>query len=89
MSKVAVYGFQVSTFVNIVGLVLVEKGVPFAFHDLASEMGTARHLALHPFNRVPILEHDGFRLYETAAIALYVDEAFDGPPLRPADAKAR
>jgi glutathione S-transferase len=89
MTNVSVYGFQVSTFVNVVRLVLHEKGAPFTFVDLANDMGSSRHLALHPFNRVPILEHDGFRVYETSAIALYVDEAFDGPPLQPADAQQR
>jgi glutathione S-transferase len=75
--------------VNVVRLVLSEKGVTFRFHDLESEMGKPSHLALHPFNRVPILEHDGFRVYETSAIALYVDEAFDGPPLQPRDLRKR
>ena len=86
---VTVYGFQISTFVNIVRLVLTEKGVAFAFEDLEVDMGKPAHLALHPFNRVPILDHDGFRVYETAAIAEYVDEAFDGPPLRPTDVRQR
>ncbi len=89
MSKVVVYGFQVSTYVNVARLVLSAKGVPFSFYDLESEMGEASHLALHPFNRVPVLEHDGFRIYETSAIALYVDEAFNGPPLQPADLRKR
>jgi glutathione S-transferase len=89
MAAVTVYGFPVSTYVNIVRLVLAQKGVPFRFHDLEPEMGGPSHLALHPFNRVPILEHDGFRLYETAAIALYVDEAFGGPSLQPADLRER
>ena len=33
--------------------------------------GTLRapaHLALHPFGRVPVIEHGAFRLYETQAI---------------------
>jgi glutathione S-transferase len=89
MADVTVYGFPVSTYVNIVRLVLTEKGVPFRFHDLEPYMGRPEHLALHPFNRVPILEHDGFRLYETSAIALYVDEAFEGPRLQPADVRER
>jgi hypothetical protein len=29
-------------------------------------MGSATHLALHPFDRVPILQHGDFTLYETA-----------------------
>ena len=31
-------------------------------------MGKPSHLALHPFNRVPILRHDDFTVYETSAI---------------------
>jgi len=89
MADVIVYGFPVSTYVNIIRLVLTEKGVPFRFHDLEPEMGQASHLALHPFNRVPILEHDGFRIYETSAIALYADEAFAGASLQPADLRQR
>lgn len=89
MADVALYGFPISTYVNVVRLVLTHKGVPFDFHDLEPEMGGPRHLALHPFGRVPILDHAGFRLYETAAIAAYVDEAFAGPALQPANAQER
>jgi len=89
MSDVTVYGFPISTYVNVVRLVLTHKGVPFEFHDLEPEMGGPSHLALHPFGRVPILDHGGFRVYETAAIAAYVDEAFTGPALQPADARER
>ena len=31
-------------------------------------MGKPTHLALHPFNRVPVLRHDDFTVYETSAI---------------------
>jgi glutathione S-transferase len=78
MTDVTVYGFPISTFVNIVRLVLTYKNVAFDFHDLEPEMGGPRHLSLHPFNRVPILDQAGFRIYETSAIAIYVDEAFEG-----------
>ncbi len=44
---------------------------------------------IHPFGRIPAFEHDGLRLFETSAIARYVDEAFDGPALQPADAARR
>src|SRR6185312_180309 len=76
MARVIVYGFQRSTYVNIVRMVLTHKNIPFEFHDLESEMGTPSHLALHPFNRVPIFEHDGFRIYETSAIVAYIDDDF-------------
>lgn len=86
---VRLYGFPLSTYVNVVRLVLTQKNVPFEFHDLEPEMGSPRHLELHPFDRVPILEHGSFRVYETAAIAVYVDEAFAGPQLQPRDLRAR
>lgn len=89
MTNVTVYGFPISTFVNIVRLVLTHKNVAFEFHDLEPEMGGPGHLSLHPFNRVPILDHAGFRIYETSAIALYIDEAFAGPALQPKDLQQR
>ena len=69
MPDVVVLGFPRSTFVHIARLVLTHKQVPHTFRDLEPEMGSATHLALHPFNRVPILQHGDFTLYETSAIA--------------------
>ncbi|HSA83088.1 MAG TPA: glutathione S-transferase family protein, partial [Geminicoccaceae bacterium] len=42
-----------------------------------------------PFGKVPAFEHDGFALYETDAIARYVNEAFPGSDLVPADVRSR
>jgi glutathione S-transferase len=89
MSDPIVYGFPRSTFVNIVRLILTHKAVAYSFHDLEPVMGKPDHLALHPFNRVPILRHGDLTVYETTAIATYVDEAFDGARLTPKDARAR
>ena len=84
-----VYGFPRSTYVNIVRLILTHKNIPYGFHDLEPVMGKPEHLALHPFNRVPILRHGDFAVYETSAIASYIDEAFDGPRLTPQDVRQR
>jgi glutathione S-transferase len=89
MTDVTVYGFPRSTYVNIVRLVLTHKDVPYVFHDLEPVMGKAEHLTLHPFNRVPILRHGDFTVYETCAIASYIDDAFEGPRLTPRDVRAR
>src|SRR5215216_177861 len=89
MSEPIVYGFPRSTFVNIVRLILTHKDVAYQFHDLEPVMGKPDHLALHPFNRVPILGHGDLTIYETSAIAAYVDEAFGGASLTPKDVKAR
>ena len=52
-------------------------------------MGKPPHLKLHPFNRVPILRHDDFTVYETSAIASYLDDAFPSPALTPKDMRER
>jgi glutathione S-transferase len=43
----------------------------------------------HPFGKIPAFEHTGFCLHEAGAITRYIDEAFAGPALQPADARSR
>ncbi|MBN8945476.1 MAG: glutathione S-transferase family protein [Rhizobiales bacterium] len=79
------HGYHYSVYVRIVRMVLAEKAVAFEHVEVnpfAEDMPEA-YLALHPFRRVPTFVHDGFVLYETAAISRYVDEAFAGPALQP------
>jgi len=61
-----------------------EKGVDFDLVPLV--LGSEEHLRLHPFGKMPVLQHGDFFLYETLAITHYIDRAFEGPPLQPADA---
>jgi len=89
MSDPIVYGFPRSSYVNIVRMILAHKDVPYTFHDLETVMGKPEHLALHPFDRVPVLRHGDFTVYETSAIVSYVDEAFSGPKLTPQNVRAR
>jgi glutathione S-transferase len=87
-----VYGADYSVYVRIVRLALEEKGIGFDLVPIdafAAGGPGADYLARHPFGRIPAFEHDGFRLYETGAIARYVDEAFEGPNLQPAGSKER
>jgi Glutathione S-transferase, N-terminal domain len=83
MAEITVFGFPHSSFVHIARLVLTHKEMPYTFHDLEPDMGSPKHLALHPFDRVPILQHDDFVLYETSAIVAYLEEMFPKPSLQP------
>jgi glutathione S-transferase len=89
MADITIFGFPGSSYVHIVRLVLTHKDVPFTFHDLEPDMGTPSHLALHPFDRVPILRHGEFVLYETSAIVAYLEEVFPRPALQPAQPRER
>ena len=92
MGEPIVYGAAYSVYVRAVRLALEEKGVAYRLVEVdvfAPGGAPAEHLARHPFGKIPAFEHDGFRLYEAGAITRYVDEAFQGPPLQPAELHAR
>ena len=92
MASPVVYGPAYSTYTRTARLTLEEKGVEYKLEEVDILQGAGQspaHLARQPFGKVPAFEHDGFRLYETIAITRYIDEAFPGPKLQPADAKRR
>ncbi|WP_144113869.1 glutathione S-transferase family protein [Paraburkholderia sp. BCC1886] len=89
---VKLYGAAWSVYVRIVRLALEEKQVKYDLVevDVFAETGVPQeHLKRHPFGRIPAFEHGDFHLYETGAIVGYIDDAFPGCKLRPADPRAR
>lgn len=83
---VKLYGIAGSPNVRAAMLGLAEKGVDYEWIDVAPPFKAPEHLVRNPFGRVPVLEHDGFVLYETQAILRYLDQAFSGPALQPVNA---
>lgn len=88
---VTLHGYRHSVYVRIARMVCAEKSIAYAWVEVNpfAEPLPDGFLALHPFRRVPVLVHDGFVLYETAAIARYLDEAFPGASLQPDDPRDR
>jgi glutathione S-transferase len=73
--------------------VLEELGVPYDKVKLDLATGDTRkpaHLAINPNGKVPVIVHDGVPIFESAAISIYLGEAFgavrklfpDGGPRR-------
>jgi glutathione S-transferase len=87
MSPVRIHGYLVSTWVRTVCMVCVEKGIDYEL--LAIAYGGPEHHALHPFAKIPVLQHDGHTVTESLSIVGYLDEAFDGPGLQPEDLDER
>lgn len=88
--SLVLHGYHYSVYNRIVRLTLAEKGVAYErveVNPFAPDVPAA-YRSLHPFGRVPTLVHDGFALYETGAIIRYIDRAFPGPALQPAEPKA-
>ncbi len=86
------FGAPYSVYVRICRIVLAEKGVAHSLNpvDVFTDGGAPQeYLALNPFGRIPALRHGEFELYETGAIAAYINEAFDGPDLMPLGIHAR
>jgi len=85
-----VYGFPASTCTRKVLMTLHEKNCPyeFIFVDLRSgEHKQPTHLARQPFGVIPVIDHNGFILYESRAIIRYLDKVLSGESLTPVDAK--
>lgn len=81
-----------STFARRVRIAMIEKGIPCELVELdmpAAEHRKPPYLALNPYGRVPTLEEDGFVLYESNSILLYLEATHPAPPLVPGDARGR
>ena len=82
MSEFVLWGFDASTYVRTIKMLLAEKHftqfkqVPL--NVLQGEPKRPEHLERHPFGKVPVLDHDGMRILETTAIARYLNDLLPG-----------
>jgi glutathione S-transferase len=86
-----IYGPGYSTYTRSARMVLEEKGAAYTLVEVDLFKGEHKqeaHLARNPFGPVPAFDHDGFTLYETRAIARYLDRVVPGAPLTPSDPRA-
>ena len=89
MSKFVIYSVPGSPFGRAALATLEEKGASYRFSLVAPGANRSQpHISRHPFGRVPVLEHDGFMLYESQAILRYLDRVLPAPPLTPGEPKA-
>lgn len=93
MTAIKLWGFDGSTYVRTVKMVLSEKGetgfeqVPV--NVLEGEPKSPEHLVRHPFGKVPVLDHDGLRIIETSAIVRYLNDVLPERSLIPASPRDR
>lgn len=86
-----VIGYGPSVYTRAVRMALVLKQVAYDYSEIDPfEPNQADTLGqIHPFHKVPVIEHRGFRLSETQAILDYIDGVFPGLALMPQDVLAR
>lgn len=86
-----VHGHPLSSCTRKILVTLAEKAATaelVVVDLLMGEHRAAPHVALHPFAMIPVLEDDGFVLYESRAILRYLDRRLPGPSLVPSDSRA-
>lgn len=92
MAHLKLYGADYSVYTRIARLVLEELKLGYdliATDIFTPEAWPAGYAEIQPFGKIPALDHDGFQLYETDAIAFYLIESFDGKELLAAGSKPR
>lgn len=82
-----IIGFAASNFVRTVRMIAHEKGIEYDHVKAYPHSDEVK--AIHPMGQIPVMRHDGFELFESQAIARYLDAAFEGPKMFPGDLKAR
>ncbi|MEO0440936.1 MAG: glutathione S-transferase family protein [Pseudomonadota bacterium] len=82
-----IHGTIISTYTRIVQTVAEEAGVSWDISATPAQSPENRRR--HPFRKVPTVEIDGLNLFESVAIAQYIDNAHNGGALQPGDAKVR
>ena len=91
MTDITLWGFNGSTYVRTVRMLLAEKGVTdyqqVPIDVLKGEPKQPEHLERHPFGKVPVVDMDGFRILETPAITRYLDATLPGASFVPAAAR--
>jgi len=86
MPDLILHSRALSLYLRIACLVCEEKQVDYRVEAL-DEKGKGFR-AFHPFEKMPVLQHGDVMIYETLAIADYVDRAFEGPSLSPSEPRA-
>ena len=89
MSTVELFSYEACPFAQRTRMVLIEKGIDFSLTEIDINNKPDGWEKISPYGKVPLLRHDGQRIYESAIINEYLDERFPEPPLMPAEPLSR
>jgi glutathione S-transferase len=83
MTKPEIIGSARSTYTRVVRMVCEEKGIDYELTE--RPLRAPEILAIHPLGKMPVLRHGDLELFESSAIATWVDRHFPGEPVFPSD----
>jgi glutathione S-transferase len=83
MARLIVFSARACPFAHRTRLVLSHKSVDFELREIDLRNKPSWFSTVSGYGKVPAIEHDGNRVWESAIINEYVDEVFPNPPLLP------
>lgn len=83
MPELEIIGVPFSNYVRSIRMLCAEKGVDYKLTP--SRPHTPEVTAIHPAGQIPVMRHGDVQLFETKALATYIDKAFPGPKFIPDD----
>jgi len=83
MPRPEIIGSARSTYTRVVRMVCAEKGIDYVLTE--KWLGAPELLAIHPLGKMPVLRHGDVELFESRAIAGWLDGHFPGPDVFPSD----
>ena len=86
MTELEIIGAPISNYVRSIRMLCEEKGVAYKLTPARPHSPEVN--CIHPAGQVPCLRHGGLELFESLAIATYIDKAFPGPRFIPQDTVA-
>ncbi|MXY41432.1 MAG: glutathione S-transferase family protein [Rhodospirillaceae bacterium] len=91
MKKPKLYMFSISPSCQRVFATLANKGIEYdsVEIDISERARPEGFEKISPFGKVPLLEHNGRAILESANIIQYIDEVWPDPPMMPSDPMAR
>lgn len=84
MADLEIIGVPFSNYVRALRMMCEEKGVAYKLNPARPHSPEVN--AIHPAGQVPCMKHGDVALFESAAIATYIDKAFGGTKMFPEDA---
>ena len=86
---IRIIGSFVSPYVRKVLAAMNLKGLPYEVDPITPFYGNDEFERLSPLRRIPVLIDGDFTISDSSVICAYLDEAYPGHPLFPADPKER
>lgn len=84
-TEIEIYSAALCPFAQRSRLTLLEKGVPFKLIEIDLQNKPANFREISPYGKVPVLKHGDRRVWESAIINEYLEDAFPECPLLPKD----